>query len=100
MAQKIEKIPGVTAVVPGEHAASSSGSPWRSMHGPAGRRPTSAPTLNDIAQQIRAITREYAYARPGVSFPNALGGRDTFAPIRASCSAPTSASWRRSARDC
>ena len=36
-----------------------------------------------MGQKVREITRDYAYARPRITFPNALGGRDTFAPIRA-----------------
>jgi HAE1 family hydrophobic/amphiphilic exporter-1 len=86
MARKIEKIPGVIAVVP----ASQGFLDRVQMAGmtilldpPDKRGP-----LIEIAQKIRGITREYAYARPGLRFPNALGGRDSFAPIRASLTGP------------
>ena len=38
--------------------------------------------INEMAAKVRAITRNYPWARPRVSFPNTLGGRDSFAPIR------------------
>jgi len=48
--------------------------------------PNERGSLNEIAAQIRAIMLpEYAHTRPGLRFPNVLGGRDTFSPIRASC---------------
>ncbi|MGH9720018.1 MAG: efflux RND transporter permease subunit, partial [Bryobacteraceae bacterium] len=31
---------------------------------------------------IRVVLRDYAHTRPRINFPNALGGRDSFAPIR------------------
>jgi HAE1 family hydrophobic/amphiphilic exporter-1 len=37
---------------------------------------------------VRTALRDYAYTRPRVTFPNALGGRDTFAPIRAQLMGP------------
>ena len=45
-------------------------------------------SLDEIATEIRGITKDYAYARPALRFPNALGGRDTFSPIRASLLGP------------
>jgi HAE1 family hydrophobic/amphiphilic exporter-1 len=41
-----------------------------------------------MGQKVRAALREYAYARPRVTFPNALGGRETFSPIRAQLLGP------------
>jgi HAE1 family hydrophobic/amphiphilic exporter-1 len=41
-----------------------------------------APIL-EMGNKIRAASQEYAFARPRINFPNVLGGRDTFAPIRA-----------------
>lgn len=86
VAKKVEKVPGVITVVP-----SSSGfidrvtmARFVILLAPPGERGP----LNDTSQEIRAIMRDYAYARPAVSFPNALGGRDTFAPIRASLLGP------------
>lgn len=79
--RKVEKVPGVMTVVP-----SSSGfidrvtmARFTILLVPPGQRGP----LNETATAIRAIMRDYAYARPAVSFPNVLGGRDTFSPIRA-----------------
>jgi hydrophobic/amphiphilic exporter-1 (mainly G- bacteria), HAE1 family len=86
MAKKIEKVPGVSLVVP-----SSSSFLERVAQGNITillDPPNKRGSLDSIAIQIRAITREYAYARPGLRFPNALGGRDSFAPIRASLLGP------------
>ena len=38
--------------------------------------------ITEMGAKVRAITREYPFARPRVTYPNVLGGRDTFAPIR------------------
>jgi HAE1 family hydrophobic/amphiphilic exporter-1 len=35
-----------------------------------------------MGRLVRTISAPYAYARPRVTFPNVLGGRDTFSPIR------------------
>ena len=86
VAKKVEKLPGVITVVPSSAGFIDKVTMARftillapsSVRGP----------LNDTAQRIRAIMRDYSYARPAVSFPNALGGRDTFAPIRASLLGP------------
>ncbi|HNY42584.1 MAG TPA: hypothetical protein PKJ41_19440, partial [Bryobacteraceae bacterium] len=87
LSRKIEKVPGVIAVVP------SSGSMMNRVAqaqitillAPPGERGT----LNEIAAQIRGIMLpEYAYTRPGLRFPNVLGGRDTFSPIRATLLGP------------
>jgi hydrophobic/amphiphilic exporter-1 (mainly G- bacteria), HAE1 family len=81
MARKIEKIPGVIAVIPQTQGFLD--------------RVTMAQTTillkdsterDDIAtmgQRVRQAIRSYAYVRPRINFPNALGGRDTFAPVRA-----------------
>lgn len=81
VARKVEKVPGVRIVVP-----ASAGFLDRVAMGrftillaPPGERGP----LNDTAQAIRAIMKDYSYARPAVSFPNVLGGRDTFSPVRA-----------------
>jgi len=36
-----------------------------------------------MGQKVREAMRDYMHLRPRVTFPNALGGRDTFSPIRA-----------------
>jgi HAE1 family hydrophobic/amphiphilic exporter-1 len=78
--KKLEKLPGVTAVVP-----ATAGFLQRVTMAyiyvylkPQGERPS----ITEMGQLTRDNLREFAYARPRVTFPNALGGRDTFAPIR------------------
>jgi HAE1 family hydrophobic/amphiphilic exporter-1 len=86
VARKIEKVPGVIAVVPTSHPFMDRVQMARMtilLDPPDKRAP-----LNEIAGRIRTIFRDYAYARPGLQFPNALGGRDTFAPIRATLLGP------------
>jgi HAE1 family hydrophobic/amphiphilic exporter-1 len=86
MARRIEKIPGVLAVVPTSHPFMDRVQMARMtilLDEPGNRAP-----LNGMAQQIRLILRDYAYARPGIQFPNVLGGRETFAPIRATLLGP------------
>ena len=87
VAKQIEKIPGVTVVIP----ASFSGfldrvtmSQITVLLKPADERPDIA-AMGALARQI---TKNYAYTRPRISFPNALGGRDSFAPIRAQLLGP------------
>lgn len=80
MARKIEKVPGVIAVIP-------SSSPFLDRVQQAQMTVLLASTsergpLNNVASQIREIFREYMHLRPSLRFPNALGGRETFAPIR------------------
>ena len=86
IARKVEKVPGVIAVIP-----STSGGMTRVTQSRATillDPPDKRASLNEIAAQIRQVTREYAYLRPAVSFPNVLGGRDTFSPIRATLMGP------------
>jgi hydrophobic/amphiphilic exporter-1 (mainly G- bacteria), HAE1 family len=80
VAKKLEKLPGVTAVVP-----ATAGFLQRVTMAyiyvylrPQGERPS----ITEMGQLARDSMREFAFARPRVTFPNALGGRDTFAPIR------------------
>ncbi len=83
---KVEKLPGVLTVVTGSAGFIDRVTQARMtvLLAPPGERGS----LNEIAQQVRAILRDYSYTRPAVSFPNALGGRDTFSPIRASLLGP------------
>lgn len=86
IASRVAKVPGVTTVVPASAGFIDRVTMARFtvlLVAPNQRGP-----LNETAQQIRAILRDYAYARPAVTFPNVLGGRDTFAPIRASLAGP------------
>jgi len=82
LSDRYAKIPGVRAVVP---ASSTMGVERVTMAfvtvllDPPEKR---APIL-EMGNKIRAASTDFAYARPRVNFPNVLGGRDTFAPIRA-----------------
>ena len=81
IAKKIEKVPGVIAVIP----QSSTMMDRVTMafitvllDAPEKRGP-----ILEVGNQVRAAAAEFASARPRITYPNALGGRDTFAPIRA-----------------
>ncbi len=87
IARKIEKVPGVITVVP----TTSNGfvdrvntSNITVLLAPANVRDN----IVDMGQHVREITRNYPYTRPRITFPNVLGGRDTFAPIRAQLLGP------------
>jgi HAE1 family hydrophobic/amphiphilic exporter-1 len=80
-ARRIEAVPGVIAAMP------------VSMSGFMNRVNMASITIllksadergdiNEMGARVRAVMRDYAFARPRISFPNALGGRDSFAPIR------------------
>ncbi|MBM3759283.1 MAG: efflux RND transporter permease subunit [Acidobacteria bacterium] len=80
LSKKLEKIDGVTAVVP-----STAGFLQRVTMAyiyvflkPQDQRAS----ITQMGQKVRDMSKEFAYARPRVTFPNILGGRDTFAPIR------------------
>ncbi|MGC8794153.1 MAG: efflux RND transporter permease subunit, partial [Bryobacteraceae bacterium] len=81
MARRIARIPGVTTVIP-----ASMGFIDRVTMAQIGvlLKPTSErEDITTMGQRVRDAIREFAYTRPRISFPNALGGRETFAPIRA-----------------
>ncbi|MDZ4801663.1 MAG: efflux RND transporter permease subunit [Bryobacteraceae bacterium] len=86
VAKKIEKIPGVKVVIP----ATQGMIPRVTMSfitvllEPQDQRAD----IGTMGTSVRAALREYSFARPRVTFPNALGGRDTFAPIRAQLLGP------------
>lgn len=95
--RKVQKVPGVLTVVTGSAGFIDRVTMARMtvlLVPPNQRGP-----LNQTATQIRAILRDYSYARPAVSFPNALGGRDTFSPIRASLMGPDFAQLAPIARE-
>jgi hydrophobic/amphiphilic exporter-1 (mainly G- bacteria), HAE1 family len=84
--RKIEAIPGIKAVVPQSSQMMNrvTMSFVTILLEPEGTRAD----ISTMAQKVREATREFAYARPRVTFPNILGGRDTFAPIRAQLLGP------------
>ena len=80
MSRKLEKVPGVRGIYP-----SSSMMMDRVTMAfvtvllkPPGERPD----IQAMGQIIRKEIAEFSVARPRLPFPNVLGGRDTFAPIR------------------
>ncbi len=81
LSRKLEKIPGVIALMP----STSNGfinrvntSNITILLAPEGERAN----ILEMGRLVRAEAREFAYARPRVTFPNVLGGRDTYSPIR------------------
>ncbi|MCC6389653.1 MAG: efflux RND transporter permease subunit [Bryobacterales bacterium] len=81
ISRKIEKIPGVRAVVPSSSTFMDrvTMANMTILLDPQNQR---AP-IADMGQQVRNVLKDYTYARPRITFPNVLGGRDTYAPIRA-----------------
>jgi len=81
MAKRIEKIPGVTLVVP--RSSSFMDRVTQAfitiLLAPTDKREN----IEAMAQKVREAIVEWQYLRPRVNFPNVLGGRDTFSPIRA-----------------
>jgi HAE1 family hydrophobic/amphiphilic exporter-1 len=86
MSEAIAKLDGVTSVAP--MTAGFLGRVTMAhifiMLEPQGERAD----ITTMGQRVREVMRPWAYTRPRVSFPNALGGRDTFAPIRLSLQGP------------
>jgi HAE1 family hydrophobic/amphiphilic exporter-1 len=81
MAKAIEQIPGVQVVVPTSSQfldRVTMGSLTVLLDPPDKRA-----SISEMGQSVREALRPFAQARPRVTFPNVLGGRDTFAPIRA-----------------
>jgi hydrophobic/amphiphilic exporter-1 (mainly G- bacteria), HAE1 family len=87
MARKLEKIPGVRAVIPGTQSNMLDRVTMASITillDPTDMRED----IVAMGQKVRAVVREYPQSRPRVTFPNVLGGRDTFAPVRAQLLGP------------
>jgi len=86
VSRKLDSIPGVLAVVPGSNSFSErvNSSFVTVLLAPPDQR---AP-IGEMAQKMRDTLKEFAFARPRITFPNILGGRDTFAPIRAQLLGP------------
>jgi HAE1 family hydrophobic/amphiphilic exporter-1 len=82
VARKIENVPGVRAVVPGASMGFMNRVTMAFITvllDPPGDRPD----ITTMGQRVREVLLpQYAFTRPRVNFPNVLGGRDTFAPIR------------------
>lgn len=80
MGRKIEKVEGVELVVPKSASFMDRVTMafFTILLKPHGQRAD----IETMAQRVRESIREFAYLRPRISFPNVLGGRDSFAPIR------------------
>jgi hydrophobic/amphiphilic exporter-1 (mainly G- bacteria), HAE1 family len=87
VAQRVARIEGVRAVVPQTNTGFMDRVTYSQIvvllypH-------TDRPDIATMGQRVRAVTRDYPFARPRLTFPNTLGGRDTFAPIRAQLLGP------------
>jgi len=81
MARRIARVPGVVSVVPASMGFIDrvTMSQISVLLKPTNERDD----ITTMGQRVREAIREFAYTRPRISFPNALGGRETFAPIRA-----------------
>jgi hydrophobic/amphiphilic exporter-1 (mainly G- bacteria), HAE1 family len=80
MAKRISAIDGVVAVVPKTSSFMDKVNQAEAtvLLKPEGERAD----IVTMGQRVREAMRPWAYARPRVNFPNILGGRETFAPIR------------------
>ncbi len=86
MTRRIEKIPGVRTVIPAtsgflDRVTMSSTTVLLDP-------PDQRGDISSMGEKVRAVAKDFAYARPRVTFPNILGGRDTFSPIRAQILGP------------
>jgi HAE1 family hydrophobic/amphiphilic exporter-1 len=82
MGRKLKEIPGVRGIV----ASSSAAMIQRVTMGYLTvllDDPSTRPGIEDMGQKVRAVARQFPETRPRITFPNVLGGRETFAPIRA-----------------
>lgn len=86
MAKRIGAIDGVIAVLPrtSNFMDKVNQAEATVLLKPEGQRPD----IVTMGQKVREAMRPWAYARPRVNFPNILGGRETFAPIRAQVLGP------------
>ena len=80
MGSRLEKIPGVQAVIP--QSSSFINRVTMSFSTVLLHDRSERGDINEVAAKVREVLADYRYARPRINFPNALGGRDAFAPIR------------------
>ncbi len=86
IADRISRIPGVIAVIPTSQSFLNRVTMANIdiLLKPSDERDP----IIEMGAKVRAAMRPYMYARPRVTFPNTLGGRETFAPIRAQLLGP------------
>ena len=87
IARRVEQIDGVIAVLPQTNTGFMDRVNMANITVLLKPRDERA-DISTMGQKVRAILRDYMFARPRVTFPNVLGGRDTFAPIRAQLLGP------------
>lgn len=61
--------------------------------------PSERGSITEVAAKVRQITSQYPQTRPRINFPNSLGGRDAFAPIRGQLLGPDVRVLARIAKD-
>lgn len=81
MCRRLAAVPGVTTVIPQTHGFS--GRVTQAEITLLLKDVTERDDITTMGQKVRQALRDFAYTRPRVTFPNALGGRETFSPIRA-----------------
>jgi hydrophobic/amphiphilic exporter-1 (mainly G- bacteria), HAE1 family len=81
IARRLEKVPGVQLVVP--RSPSFIDRVTYSYTSILLDPPNQREDINVMAQKVRDAIADYNHLRPRINFPNVLGGRDSFAPIRA-----------------
>ena len=82
MGRKLQESPGVRGIV----ASSSAAMIQRVTMGYLTvllDDPSTRPGIEEMGQKVRAVARQFPETRPRITFPNVLGGRETFSPIRA-----------------
>ncbi len=97
MARKLEKIEGVTAVIP--QSSMFLGRVTMSFTTILLKPTNERGSIAEMGQKVREVAQEFAIGRPRVTFPNVLGGRDTFSPIRMQLLGPDLARLVPVARD-
>jgi len=81
IAKKIEQVPGVIAVIP--QSSTMMDRVTMAFITVLLDPPEKRGSILEVGNKVRAAAMEFPSARPRITYPNALGGRDTFAPIRA-----------------
>jgi hydrophobic/amphiphilic exporter-1 (mainly G- bacteria), HAE1 family len=80
MLAKIDKVPGVILTVPG--SSQFLDRVTMSFSTVLLAPPSERGSIEEMGQKVREAIKDYAAYRPRINFPNVLGGRDTFSPIR------------------
>jgi len=80
MLAKIDKVPGVILTVPG--SSQFLDRVTMSFSTVLLAPPSERGSIEEMGQKVREAIKDYAQYRPRINFPNVLGGRDTFSPIR------------------